>query len=146
MSDDLEPITPTEAVDLYLEARDDDAKNTIEAQHYRLQAFIKWCDEEGIANLNELSGRDMYAYRVWRREGSYSGQELEVTTLHGEMATMRAFLRFCGEIDAVRENLYDQIPLPSTNGADVSDTTLDPDGLSRSSATSSDTSTRVVGM
>jgi site-specific recombinase XerD len=127
MSDDLEPISPTEAVDLYLEARDDAAENTMEAQDYRLRAFVMWCDEEGIANLNELSGRDMYAYRVWRREGGYSGEELAPATLHGEMATMRAFLRFCGEIDAVRAELYDQVPLPSVDGADVSDTTLDPD-------------------
>ncbi|MFP8957152.1 tyrosine-type recombinase/integrase [Natrialbaceae archaeon A-CW3] len=123
----LEPITPSEAVDLYLEARDDAAENTMEAQDYRLRAFVMWCDEEGIANLNELSGRDMYAYRIWRREGGYSGQELKNVTLRGEMATMRAFLRFCGEIDAVRESLYDQVPLPRSDGDDVSDSTLDPD-------------------
>ncbi|MFP9192972.1 tyrosine-type recombinase/integrase [Natrialbaceae archaeon A-CW1-1] len=123
----LEPISPSKAVDLYLEARDDAAENTMEAQTYRLRAFVMWCDEEGIANLNELSGRDMYAYRVWRREGGYSGQELKNVTLRGEMATMRAFLRFCGEIDAVRESLYDQVPLPRSDGDDVSASTLDPD-------------------
>ena len=80
-----------------------------------------------IANLNDLSGRDMYAYRIWRREGGYSGAELKTITLRGEMATMRAFLRFCGEIDAVREDLFDQVPLPRTVGNDVSDSTLDPD-------------------
>ncbi len=69
----------------------------------------------------------MYAYRVWRREGGYSGEELKTVTLRGEMATMRAFLRFCGEIDAVREDLFDQVPLPRTDGNDVSDSTLDPD-------------------
>lgn len=124
---DLEPISPKEAVDLYLEARDDAAENTMEAQDYRLRAFITWCDEEGIANLNELSGRDLYAYRVWRREGGYNGEELATVTLRGDLATMRAFLRFCGEIDAVPEELYDQVPLPSTDGVDVSDSTLDPD-------------------
>lgn len=123
----LEPIGPQEALNLYLEARDDAAENTMEAQDYRLRAFVKWCDEEGIANLNELSGRDMYAYRVWRREGGYSGEELETVTLRGDMATMRAFLRFCGEIDAVREDLYDQVPLPRSDGSDVSNSTLDPD-------------------
>ncbi|QLG48737.1 tyrosine-type recombinase/integrase [Natrinema halophilum] len=127
MSDNLEPITPLEAVNLYLEARDDAAENTMEAQDYRLRAFIMWCDEEGVANLNELSGRDMYAYRIWRREGRYSGDALASVTLRGDMATMRAFLRFCGKIDAVREDLYDQVPLPRTDGVDVSKTTLDPD-------------------
>ncbi|WP_247729499.1 tyrosine-type recombinase/integrase [Halovivax limisalsi] len=124
---ELEPISPQEAVSLYLEARDDAAENTMEAQDYRLRAFVTWCDEEGIANLNDLSGRDMFAYRVWRREGGYSGEELRDVTLRGDMATMRAFLRFCGEIEAVPEDLYDQVPLPRTNGADVSDSTLSPD-------------------
>lgn len=125
---DLEPIEPQEAVNLYLEARDDASENTIEAQYYRLQAFLAWCDEEGIANMNDISGRDMYAYRVWRREGGYDGEELKTVTLRGDMATMRAFLRFCGEIEAVPETLYDQVPLPTVDGSgDVSDTTLDPD-------------------
>ncbi|ELZ05366.1 integrase-like protein [Natrialba chahannaoensis JCM 10990] len=127
MSNGLEPITPQEAVRLYLEARDDAAENTLEAQDYRLRAFVAWCDEEGIVNLNNLSGRDMYAYRVWRREGGYSGKELELVTLRGEMATMRAFLRFCAEVDGVREDLYDQVPLPRTDGVDVSESTLVPD-------------------
>ena len=128
MNAQLEPLAPSEAVDLYLEARDDAADQTLEGQKYRLRAFVAWCDEEGIANLNELSGRDLYAYRVWRREGGYSGEELATVTLRGDMATLRAFLRFCGEIDAVPGELFDQVPLPRMDGsADVSDSTLDPD-------------------
>ncbi|MFC7115827.1 site-specific integrase [Natronoarchaeum sp. GCM10025703] len=129
MSEDLEPIAPNKAVDLYLEARDDTSEKTMETQYYRLQAFLAWCDEEGVANLNDLTGRDMYAYRIWRREGGYSDvdEELAPSTLHGDMATMRAFLRFCGEIEAVPKQLYEQVPLPSVDGHDVSKSTLDPD-------------------
>ncbi|ACV46293.1 MULTISPECIES: tyrosine-type recombinase/integrase [Halomicrobium] len=130
MSDDLEPLSPSEAVDLYIEARDDATEQTLQGQYYRLQAFIQWCDEEGIANLNELSGRDLYAYRVWRREGGYSdeGKELKTVTLRGDMGTLRAFLRFCGDIEAVPEALYEQVPLPKINpGQDVSESTPDPD-------------------
>lgn len=128
MSAQLEPLSPSEAVDLYLEARDDATDQTLDGQKYRLRAFVAWCDEEGIANMNDLSGRDLYAYRVWRREGGYSGEELATVTLRGDMATLRAFLRFCGEIDAVPEELFDQVPLPRMDGeADVSDSTLDPD-------------------
>jgi len=126
---ELEPLEPSEALHLYLESRDDDlTESSKEGQDYRLRAFVAWCDEEGVANMNDLSGRDLYAYRVWRREGGYSGEELATVTLRGDMATLRSFLRFCGDIDAVPEGLYDQVPLPRIEGsADVSESTLDPD-------------------
>jgi integrase len=128
VTDGLESIHPADAVELYLEGRDDAAAETIEAHDYRLRAFVAWCDEEGITDLTNLSGRDLYAYRVWRREGGYSGEELKTVTLRGDMATIRAFLRFCADIDAVRGDLYDQVPLPTTDsGGDVSDSTLDPE-------------------
>jgi len=128
MTNDLNPIHPQEAVDMYLEGRGDAADDTIEAHDYQLRAFVSWCDEEGITNLNDLSGRDFCAYRVWRREGSYSGQELKSVTLRGDMATMRAFLRFCADIDGVPGDLYEQVPLPTTDaGGDVSESTLEPD-------------------
>ena len=124
----LERLHPTEALELYLEARDDATEMTMEGQKYRLRAFVTWCDEEGITNLNDINGRDLYRYRVWRREGGYSGTELKTVTLRGDMATMRSFLRFCGEIDAVPEELYDQVPFTRMNGSgDVNHSTLDPD-------------------
>ncbi|WP_135827913.1 tyrosine-type recombinase/integrase [Halorussus halobius] len=125
---ELEPLAPSEALDLYMESRDDASENTMEGQFYRLKAFVAWCDEQGIANLNELSGRDLYQYRIWRRDGGYSGEELKTVTLRGDLATLRAFLRFCAEIDGVREDLYDQVPLPKVSGSnDVSESTLEPD-------------------
>lgn len=132
---DLQPLGPREAIDLYLDARRDDcSERTLDAQMYRLRAFATWCEEEGIENLNGLDGRDLYAYRVWRREGGYSDDEdgepaeLKTVTLRGDLATLRAFLRFCGDVDAVPEELFTQVPLPQTGAAeDVSDSTLDPD-------------------
>jgi integrase len=128
MTDDLESLHPAEAVELYQEARDDVTEDTMEGQQYRLRAFVAWCDEEGITNLNTLGGRDLYRYRVWRREGGYSGQELKTVSLRGDLGTLRAFLRFCAEIDAVPSDLYEQVPLPSVASSDdVSDSTLEVD-------------------
>jgi len=126
---DLEPLAPDEAVGLYLDARQDDAtEKTIEGQKYRLRAFVQWCEEESVENLNELSGRDLYAYRVWRRDGGYSGEEIAPVTLHGDLATLRAFLWFCSDINAVPEELPDTVQLPTVNGdGEVSESTLDPD-------------------
>ena len=125
---DLESLQPSEAVDLYLEARDDASESTLDGHYYRLKAFVAWCDEEGITNLNDVSGRDLYSYRVWRREGGYSGQELKTVTLRGDLATLRAFLRFCADIEGVPSDLFEQVPLPRVSRSeDVSESTLDPD-------------------
>ena len=130
VSEDLEPLDPETAVEMYVTARQDElSEATINAQEYRLEAFLQWCREDGIENLNELSGRDMYAYRVWRREGHGEDRgEIAPVTLRGQMATIRAFLGFAAEVDAVSEGLKEKVPLPIVSGSgQVSDTTLDPE-------------------
>lgn len=130
MTDDLETLAPAEGIEMYVEARRDElADPTLDAQQYRLAAFREWCEEEGIENLNGLSGRDLYAYRVWRREGHGEGRdEIATVTLRGQLATLRSFLRFAEEIDAVKPSLREDVPLPTVSGGEnVSDTTLDPD-------------------
>lgn len=127
---ELEPISPGRAIEMYLEGRRDElSEQTLPSHVYRLEAFEQWCNEEGIENLNELTGRDLYAFRVWRREGQGDGRdELAPITLRGQLATVRAFLRFCSDIDAVPEDLFDKVPLPSVAASEeVSDSTLEPD-------------------
>ncbi len=130
MSSDLEPLGPVEGVRMYLDARSDElSEHTLDAQRYRLEAFCQWCDEFGLENLNDLSGRDLYQYRVWRREGNGEGRdEIATVTLRGQLATLRAFLRFAEEIEAVPEGLRNDVPLPSVSGGEnVSNTTLEPE-------------------
>jgi integrase len=126
---DLEPITPDKAVQMYLDAkRGDLTAATLKGQKYRLKAFTDWCSEEGIENLNTLSGRDLYQYRIWRRDGKGEGRgPVKTVTLRGQLATLRSVLRFCGGIEAVPVDLWDTIELPTvTQDDDVSNTTLDP--------------------
>jgi integrase len=129
---DLEPMAPHEAVELYLEAkRDDLADATLEGHSTRLAAFVQFCDEEDITNLNDLTGRILYRYRVWRRKGNGDGRDpVKKVTLVGQLATLRAFLRFAGDVGAVPQDLFDQVSLPTMSGSEnVSDTTLDPDRI-----------------
>jgi integrase len=125
----LEPLSPKEAVRIYLDARKDNAAaSTIDTQTYRLRAFLAWCEEEEIEDLSELDGRDLYAYRVWRREGNYddASGELKKITLRGDLSTIRAFMRFCGRIEAVPPDLYEKVPLPIVSRSEgVSDSTLE---------------------
>nr|WP_238993868.1 site-specific integrase [Halobellus captivus] len=131
--DDLVPITPSEARDLHLEAMQDDSAAWTQTSHRsHLRAFVEWCREEGgIDNMNDLTGRDLYQFRVWRREGGYSkgmDEEIAPKTLHSALATVRSFLRFCAQIEAVPEDLYEKVALPVLSDAEeVSDSTIDPD-------------------
>ena len=64
----LEPIRFDEAVELYLEDRESElAQATLYAHSSRLGHLIRWCDEQEIDNLNELTGRKLHRYRLWRR-------------------------------------------------------------------------------
>jgi integrase len=132
--DDLEPLAPEQAKKLYIEGRRDElAEATLDSHGYRLDAFVAWCEEKDIENLNELSGRDLYEYRVWRREGEYADDgPVTGITLRGNLATLRAFLHFAADIDAVPEALAEKVALPNLDpGEDVSDTTLDPERAKR---------------
>lgn len=130
MGNGLEPLAPRAGIRMYVEGRRDElSAETLQSQEYRLEAFVQWCDEAGIESLSDLSGRDLYEYRIWRREGNGEGrEEIKPVTLRGQLATLRAFLRFAAEIDAVPEDLREKVPLPTVSGGEnVSETTLDPE-------------------
>jgi len=111
---DLDPISPADAVEMFLDAmRDEHAESTRRSSKHRLRAFVQFCDEHETENLNDLNGRDLYQYRIWRREGQGDDREpIKLVTLKGQLATLRRFLRFAANIDAVPPDLYKQITLP----------------------------------
>jgi len=135
VSDDLEALSPADAVELYLDARRDDAAAwTVKSHQSRLRAFVEWCQTEDIDNMNDLTGRDLYQYRVWRREGGYSRAEVEElapATLKTALSTLRRFLRFCADVEAVPEDLYTKVPIPDLSSSDeVSDSKMVPERAS----------------
>lgn len=121
---DLDPIDPESALDLYLDQRRDEVSEaTLKSHEYRLEPFVRWAKSEDYTNMNDITGRDLHAFRVHRREE----EDLKPVTLQGQLSTLRVFLRFCASIDAVPEGLPDKIMLPTvTKGDDVSETTLEP--------------------
>jgi len=125
MTRKLEPIEPERAVELYLARREDDASaNTLQSHEYRLKHFIRWCDQENIENINELTGRRLYEFRLWRKEDG----DLNTTTVRTQLSTLRAFIKFCESIEAVEDNLHEDIALPALkNGEGVRDVMLEAD-------------------
>ena len=107
----LEPIRPAEAKEMYLSQRESEvSKSTIQAHHYRLKHFVEWCEKVAeIDNLNELSGRDLQRYKMWRREDG----ELNNVTMVTQLSTLRVFVKWCENIDAVASGTHDKILMPS---------------------------------
>lgn len=96
MTDQLQPIRPEDAVEMYLRERSTDASEaTLDAHEYRLGHFIRWCNEKDINNLNALSGRDLHRYKLWRKEDG----DLNQVSVKTQMDTLRVFTRFCESID-----------------------------------------------
>ncbi|TKX68836.1 site-specific integrase [Halorubrum sp. SP9] len=121
----LEPIDPETAVELYLADREAEvAKATLYSHSSRLSHFVRWCDEEEIDNLNELSGRSLHEYRLWRRcEG-----DLAPATEKTQMDTLRVFINWLESIDAVVDDLHTKVRSPVLrDGQNVRDVMLESD-------------------
>ena len=124
MSDDLEPLDPRTAKEMYLDDRRHQLSDaTIQAHHYRLKQFVQWCEGEGIENLNNFTGRDIHRFRVKRR----NEDGLATATMKGQLATLRMFLRFAASVDAVEPGLDEKIILPKTTEDDAREKMISPE-------------------
>ncbi|GAB6861246.1 tyrosine-type recombinase/integrase [Haloplanus litoreus] len=109
----LEPISPEEAVNLYLSNRADEVAHETHRKHGdRLKQFVIWCDETDRTNLNELTGRDLLSFKEWRSEG------VKTITLKNNLWTLKKFLRFCEDIDGVPPGLSEKVLIPKTQPED----------------------------
>ena len=124
MANELEPLTPADGRQMYLnERRHEVSEATLQSHGYRLDQFVEWCDDQGIDNLNDLSGRDIHRFRVKRREED----GLSTPSMKGQLSTLRMFLRFCASIDAVESGLDEKITLPTTTREDAREEMLSSD-------------------
>ncbi|MFP8952402.1 tyrosine-type recombinase/integrase [Natrialbaceae archaeon A-arb3/5] len=114
MSDDLEPIGPREASEMWIDRlQSTRADETLQSYRYRLKPFTEWCSKEGINNLNDLTSRDIFQFDSERR-----AEGLKVSTLNNQLGTLKQFIQFCARIDAVSEGLPAKIEVPSVELAD----------------------------
>lgn len=114
--DDLEPLDPTEAVQMYKQHRTDEVSTaTLRSHGYRLERFLEWCEQENVTNLNNVGGRDLHRFRLHRSE------QVNKTTLKSQMDTLRVFVRFCEGIDGCRDGLAESIESPKLDRKPVRD-------------------------
>lgn len=119
MTDELEPLTPADGLALYLDDMQAEyADATLYGKRYRLQHLVRWCDEQDINNLNELTGRKLQQYRIWRREDG----DLNSVSLKTQMDSVRVWMRWLATVDAVPQGLAEKVLSPSiADGEDVDD-------------------------
>jgi integrase len=111
---DLEPIDPETALELYLAAKESEyAASTVRSHRSRLDFFVRWCAEHGIDNLNDLTGRRLHEFRLWRREVGDLSPASEKTQLD----TLRVFVRWLGTIDGCDPDLHCKVRSPGLTPA-----------------------------
>ncbi|AXR81784.1 tyrosine-type recombinase/integrase [Natrarchaeobaculum sulfurireducens] len=108
----LEPITPQDAQAMYLHSRTDIADSTQYAHEKRTDRFIDWCDKNEIKNINDLRGRDIHQYRIDEFTEKDDGEPYSAETVRGYLDTLRIFLRFAADIDAVPVGLAEKVSSP----------------------------------
>lgn len=111
----LEPISPATAVEMYLSDRKRELRSSsLNAHKSALNFFEQWCEEQDIHNLNEMTGRLLHQYRVWRRdEATVKVDTLSKKSEKDQQDIIRAFIRYCESIDAVRPELHEQVQSPT---------------------------------
>jgi site-specific recombinase XerD len=114
---DLEPLDPELAAELFLEHKATDCTDaTVQNHRYRLKHFLEWCDEEGIDNLNDLSGRDLQRYRLWLADND----DLNALTMKNMTSGFRVFIKWAGSMEAVPEDLYSKLMVPRVRRSEQS--------------------------
>ncbi|MFB6127106.1 MAG: tyrosine-type recombinase/integrase [Halolamina sp.] len=123
--DDLQRISPADAQELFLDHKKTNCTEaTVQNHRYRTNHFVRWCGLEEIDNPNDLTGRHLQQYHLWRKEDG----DLCPLTVKAQMSTLRVFLKWAASIEAVPSDLYDKIMIPRVSPEERQrDETLDAD-------------------
>lgn len=118
----LEPLTPGEAMDIHMaRVREEESDWTIRSHKSRLQWWLDWCEQEGIDNLNDVTGRDILRYRDWRRYQNAKDPDnvpISTATLKTALDTLRVYLRHAVEANGIHPILPEQIDPPTLSKED----------------------------
>ncbi|MEA5386216.1 tyrosine-type recombinase/integrase [Haloarculaceae archaeon H-GB11] len=101
-------LSPREAVDRFLaRRRTEDTESSISTYFYRLKLWYAWCEEQGIEQVSELSGWSFEQYETYR-----ASQEIAISSLHNDMDTLKVFVEYLEQIDAVEDGLSEKVHVP----------------------------------
>lgn len=121
---ELESIDPSTALQMFIQKRKSNNRSpsTIQSNRSHLSIFIDWLQSEGITDMNELTGRTVFRYRQKREHDD----GLAPASLKGQISTIRVFLQFCEEIEALPRDFHRKVdPVKLSIGEEVSDVVID---------------------
>ncbi|QGX95913.1 site-specific integrase [Haloplanus rallus] len=120
--EDLRPMVPRDALEEWLDVvRQNTEGSTPDTYERQVGRFIDWCEERGLLNINEVTGRHIKAFR------DDLVSDLSKTTLTNTLRTTRQFLQFGVALEAVEPVLPEamsQIIPALTKGEESSDLLL----------------------
>lgn len=114
-----------DAIETYLTDRGDElSEQTRNSHRYRLQHLPRFCDEEGIKTIEELTPMAFTRYKRWRKRDG----DLNRTSLHTQLSTLRVFVQWCENMSMLPNDTHEAIRPPSLNDGEGRRTTrLDSD-------------------
>lgn len=106
----LDSLRPEKAVEMYLTSREDEVtKKSLQNIKSDLKIFQQWCDDRDVTDMNDVDGRALVDFRTWRAE------QVKLITLKHNLWTIKKFVRFCEQVDGVREGTSEKVVIPETN-------------------------------
>lgn len=108
-TEQLEPIHPEKAREMYLEERKTASYATRRTIQDTLKIFVAWTEADGIENMNTIRGRQLRRFKNWCKDTS----DNNTVSLNGIMSVIRRFMVFCVKIEAVYSDVPDKTPVPN---------------------------------
>jgi len=112
--EDLTELGPRQALSMWVDRQKaEKSEETVQSYFYRVRQFVDWLEDDGIQNLNELSGRDVFRYDSSRRS-----EGLSKSALNNQLGTIKLFLEFCVDVEAVPPELPAKVDVPTLSKAE----------------------------
>lgn len=109
-------IEPEQAVEDFLaEKKDEVAFSSWRNYKYPLKQFIEFCDGRDLEYMNEVNGYDLKKFKLQRRATG-----IKEVTLKNNLSTLRTFIGWCEEAQAVEPGLNELIQLPDLDSEQAS--------------------------
>lgn len=109
---DLEPTAPDQAFDLWMQQQQDSAESTLQSYRYRVRPILRFLSKRDINNLNDVSTRHIKEFQAEQRGGR------QKQTLNNQWGTIKQFLRYCYELNAVTEDVVVAVDVPDLSKED----------------------------